>query len=55
MKQRAKELGGELRLTNLEPGTLVELEIPFSSTMRDLAQRWTDVLQTKAPLPPASS
>jgi PAS domain S-box-containing protein len=35
MKQRAKELGGELRLTNLEPGTLVELEIPFSSTMRE--------------------
>jgi PAS domain S-box-containing protein len=35
MKQRAKELGGELRLTNLEPGTLVELEIPFSSTVRE--------------------
>jgi PAS domain S-box-containing protein len=35
MKQRAKELGGELRLTNLEPGTLVEIEIPFSPTVRE--------------------
>ena len=29
MKQRAKELGGELRLSNLDPGTLVELQIPY--------------------------
>jgi PAS domain S-box-containing protein len=29
MKQRAKEFGGELRLTNTHPGTLVELVIPF--------------------------
>ncbi|MGA8216333.1 MAG: PAS domain-containing protein [Candidatus Sulfotelmatobacter sp.] len=28
MKQRAKEFGGELRLTNTHPGTLVELVIP---------------------------
>jgi PAS domain S-box-containing protein len=28
MKQRAKEFGGELRLTNTQPGTLVELVIP---------------------------
>jgi PAS domain S-box-containing protein len=35
MRQRAKELGGELRLTNLEPGTLVEIEIPFRSAARD--------------------
>src|SRR5579859_6277619 len=28
MKQRAKEFGGELRLTNTYPGTLVELVIP---------------------------
>jgi signal transduction histidine kinase len=28
MKQRAKEVGGELRLTNTQPGTLVELVIP---------------------------
>jgi PAS domain S-box-containing protein len=31
MKQRAKEFGGELRLTNVHPGTLVELVIPSSS------------------------
>jgi signal transduction histidine kinase len=30
MKQRAKEFGGELRLTNMFPGTLVELVIPSS-------------------------
>ena len=35
MKQRAKELGGELKLTNLEPGTLVEIEIPCDSGWRD--------------------
>jgi signal transduction histidine kinase len=35
MKQRAKELGGELKLTNLEPGTLVEIEIPCDSGLRD--------------------
>ena len=28
MSQRAKEFGGELRLTNTDPGTLVELVIP---------------------------
>jgi len=28
MKQRAKEFGGELRLTNAQPGTLVELVVP---------------------------
>jgi PAS domain S-box-containing protein len=31
MKQRAKELGGELRLTNTHPGTLLELEIPYDA------------------------
>ena len=35
MKQRAKELGGELKLSNLEPGTLVEIEIPCDSGLRD--------------------
>jgi PAS domain S-box-containing protein len=35
MKQRAKELGGVLKLTNLEPGTLVEIEIPWDSGLRD--------------------
>jgi PAS domain S-box-containing protein len=29
MSQRAKEFGGELRLTNLVPGTLVEVAVPF--------------------------
>ncbi len=35
MKQRAKEFGGELRLTNAHPGTLVELTIPSSSVVRE--------------------
>jgi signal transduction histidine kinase len=34
MKQRAKEFGGELRLTNAQPGTLVEIVIPCSSVLR---------------------
>jgi PAS domain S-box-containing protein len=35
MKQRAKEFGGELRLTNVHPGTLIELTIPSSSVLRE--------------------
>ena len=35
MKQRAKEFGGELRLTNAHPGTLVELIIPSHSVVRE--------------------
>jgi PAS domain S-box-containing protein len=35
MKQRASEFGGELRLTNMHPGTLVELTIPCSSVLRE--------------------
>src|ERR1700692_1305346 len=35
MKQRAKEFGGELRLTNANPGTLIELTIPYSSVLRE--------------------
>jgi len=35
MKQRAKEFGGELRLTNVNPGTLVELRIPCSSVLQE--------------------
>jgi PAS domain S-box-containing protein len=35
MKQRAKELGGTLRLTNAHPGTIVHLEIPCSSVLRE--------------------
>jgi PAS domain S-box-containing protein len=44
MKQRAKELGGELRLSNLEPGTLVELKIPCGSVTPEPSD--IDVLQT---------
>jgi signal transduction histidine kinase len=36
MTQRAKEFGGELRLTNAHPGTIVELMIP-SSSLRETA------------------
>jgi PAS domain S-box-containing protein len=35
MKQRAKEFGGKLRLTNVHPGTLVELTIPGRSVLRE--------------------
>src|SRR5271170_8050404 len=35
MKQRAREFGGELRLTNAQPGTLVELVIPCNSVLRE--------------------
>jgi PAS domain S-box-containing protein len=35
MKQRAKELGGELRLINVHPGTVVQLEIPYNSVLRE--------------------
>jgi PAS domain S-box-containing protein len=35
MKQRAREFGGELRLTNANPGTLVELTIPLHLVLRE--------------------
>jgi PAS domain S-box-containing protein len=35
MKQRARELGGELRLINAEPGTVVELILPAGSVLRE--------------------
>jgi signal transduction histidine kinase len=35
MKQRAREFGGELRLTNASPGTLLELMIPCGSVLRE--------------------
>ena len=35
MKQRAREFGGELRLTNADPGTLLELTIPQSLALRE--------------------
>src|ERR1700688_1485304 len=35
MKQRAREFGGELRLSNANPGTLVELLIPHTSGLRE--------------------
>jgi len=36
MKQRAKEFGGELRLRNADPGTLLELTIPSAPGAREL-------------------
>jgi signal transduction histidine kinase len=39
MKQRAKEFGGELRLTNTHPGTLVELVIPSVIPSTSVASR----------------
>jgi len=33
MRQRVSELGGSLRLTNVHPGTLVEVEIPCQSVI----------------------
>jgi signal transduction histidine kinase len=36
MRQRVKELGGELRLRNASPGTIVEVVIPIVSTASDL-------------------
>ena len=35
MKQRAREFGGELRLLNANPGTIVELSIPYSTGLRE--------------------
>ncbi len=37
MRQRAREFGGELRLTNTQPGTLVELTMPCNSVLREPA------------------
>jgi len=35
MKQRAREFGGELRLSNADPGTLLELLIPARLALRE--------------------
>ena len=35
MRQRAKEFGGELRLSNTQPGTLVELVIPVGTSVSE--------------------
>jgi len=35
MRQRAKEFGGELRLTNNQPGTLLEIMIPTNAALRE--------------------
>jgi PAS domain S-box-containing protein len=35
MKQRARELGGELRLENTSPGTMLELLLPFAANLRE--------------------
>ncbi|MGA7078033.1 MAG: ATP-binding protein [Terriglobales bacterium] len=39
MRQRAKEFGGELRLTNAQPGTLVELVIPSVAPATSMPSR----------------
>ena len=38
MRQRARELGGELRLVNSQPGTLVEISIPQSALLREQSE-----------------
>jgi PAS domain S-box-containing protein len=38
MRQRAKEFGGNLQLTNANPGTVVELTIPTSGVLREPAE-----------------
>ena len=38
MRQRARELGGELRLVNSQPGTLVEISIPHSALLREQSE-----------------
>ena len=35
MKQRAREFGGELRLRNADPGTVLELMLPSTSVLRE--------------------
>jgi signal transduction histidine kinase len=35
MKQRAREFGGQLRLSNAAPGTLLELMLPYGSVLRE--------------------
>jgi signal transduction histidine kinase len=35
MKQRAREFGGELRLSKADPGTLLELTIPANLALRE--------------------
>jgi len=37
MNQRAKEFGGEFRISNLNPGTLVEVSIPVSKSVSEEA------------------
>jgi signal transduction histidine kinase len=37
MKQRANELGGELRISNAAPGTLVEVVLPYKTAAQQVA------------------
>jgi signal transduction histidine kinase len=41
MRQRAKEFGGKLRLTNTSPGMLVEIVIPAQCLVRQEAHATT--------------
>jgi len=43
MRQRARELGGELRLENLSPGTLLELVLPADAIMRETSAELNEV------------
>ena len=43
MRQRARELGGELRLENLSPGTLLELVLPADAMMRETSAELNEV------------
>jgi PAS domain S-box-containing protein len=51
MKQRAREFGGELRLTNVHPGTLIQLTMPCSSVLREqgAASRLSTQFNSNAP------
>jgi signal transduction histidine kinase len=48
MRQRAKELGGTMRIANMSPGTLVEIVIPASYS-RPLEERPPGVLRPSVP------
>jgi PAS domain S-box-containing protein len=50
MKQRAREFGGELRMSNAHPGTLLELVIPASAILREPASVLDDAGKLSVPV-----
>jgi signal transduction histidine kinase len=54
MMQRAKELGGELRFQNVNPGTIVEVTIPVDVKVATSNQPLTSVPQQKTPIESAA-